>query len=147
MQKTTAWICLAIFLAMEWAHAAPCDDAKEWLKGVNQGGVGNSSDAWNQLKPWVSGNESSCRRSLVNETSRDDEADDEQLSDTLRKYVFKDVTHSQMANKRRPCGGKRPKNNARRPPHRKRNKNGAGHQTTNGIAVPAGKEASTTKKA
>ncbi|KAG8172483.1 hypothetical protein JTE90_007338 [Oedothorax gibbosus] len=93
----------------------------------------------------VSGNEASCRRSLVNESTRDEEADDDRLSDTLRKYVFKDVTHSQMGNKRRPCGGKRPRNTARRPPPR--NKGGAGHQTTHGIAVPTGKEATTTKKA
>lgn len=130
------------------AGSSPCDEAKEWLKGVSKDGVRNISDVWIQLKPWVSGNEASCLKSLLNETKDDDESNDK-LSDVLKKYVFKEVTEpgnkKKKNKKKKSCSSRRPANRGgqMRNKNKMNNKN-VGRQTPrnfrNGNVSKIGKE-------
>ncbi|KAF8786931.1 hypothetical protein HNY73_008580 [Argiope bruennichi] len=86
-----------------------CEEAKQWLKD-NGDGLKNVSDLWIQLKPWVSGNNANCLKSLLNDT-KDDESM-LKLYDVLRRDVFKAITNStKPGKKKKACPSRRPRGN------------------------------------
>ncbi|GBN11090.1 hypothetical protein AVEN_2003-1 [Araneus ventricosus] len=86
-----------------------CDEAKQWLKD-NREGLKNVSDLWVQLKPWVSGNNANCLKSLLNDTKDDESL--MKLYDVLRRDVFKPVTNTtKPGKKKKSCPSRRPQGN------------------------------------
>ncbi|GFY76900.1 uncharacterized protein TNIN_323461 [Trichonephila inaurata madagascariensis] len=93
--------------------ATVCDEAKQWLKD-NREGMKNVTDVWIQLRPWVSGNQANCLRSLLNETKDDESL--VKLNEVLKRDVFKDVVAmncTKPGKKKKPCPSRRPQRNRR----------------------------------
>ncbi|GFT69511.1 uncharacterized protein NPIL_500261 [Nephila pilipes] len=88
-----------------------CEEAKQWLKDSREG-MKNVTDVWTQLKPWVSGNQANCLRSLQNDTKEDETL--LKLNEVLKRDVFKDVVVvncTKPGKKKKPCPSRRPQRN------------------------------------